>query len=222
MQQLAHRLEKECFFIIFRVFPQRIRKLDALYKRDPRFSLSSALIKSSGPLPAVDGRADSVPVNAIPKLTAVPSNAALVTLAAALKDEVVLLGENMSTLSVWIQLNVPRMQDNSSFSSEVQMQLLEQIKAAESVSMDVLDQFASYFVMRGELITKLLKHPGLEDYRNAIVELDEKTFMKTAMVAADVRSLYLLLFDMLSKNLSTLLEAPAAGENKEVTNKMYY
>jgi proteasome activator subunit 3 (PA28 gamma) len=87
---------------------------------------------------------------------------------------------------------------------------------------DVLDQFASYYVTRAELITKLLKYPGLEDYRRAVIELDEKMYMKTSMVAADIRSLYLLLFDLLSKNLSTLLEAPTSGENKEVTSKMYY
>ena len=90
------------------------------------------------------------------------------------------------------------------------------------MSVDVLDQFASYYVTRAELVTKVLKWPGLEDYRRAVIELDEKMYMKTAMVAADIRSLYLLLFDMLSKNLSTLLEAPTSGENKEVTSKMYY
>jgi proteasome activator subunit 3 (PA28 gamma) len=192
---------------------------------DPRFSLSSEQIQSAGPLPALpnDKRKDSVPIDSvIRKDTLVPCNAALTTLADALKDEILLLGENMGSLSIWIQLNVPRMQDNSSFSSEVQMQLLEQIKAAESVSDAVLDQFATYYVTRGELLTKLLKSPGLEDFRRAMVEVDEKMYMKTAMVAADIRSLYLLLFDLLSKNLSALLEAPTSGENKEVTSKMYY
>ena len=99
---------------------------------DPRFSLSSEQIKSAGPLPVLPGAPgkDSVPINMTTrKDTAVPSNESLVTLAAALKDEVLLLGENMGSLSIWIQLNVPRMQDNASFSSEVQMQLLEQIKS---------------------------------------------------------------------------------------------
>ena len=90
------------------------------------------------------------------------------------------------------------------------------------MSVDVLDQFATYYVTRGELVTKLLKYPGLEDFRRAIIELDEKMYMKTSMVAADIRSLYLLLFDLLSKNLSTLLDAPSSAENKEVTSKMYY
>jgi hypothetical protein len=208
------------------VFPARIRKLDALYKLDPRFSLSSEQIQSAGPLPVLPGdkrKEPSVPLDSvIRKNTIVPCNAALVTLADALKDEILLLGENMESLSIWIQLNVPRMQDNTSFSSEVQMQLLEQIKAAESVSDSVLDQFATYYVTRGELLTKVLKFPGLEDFRRAVVEVDEKMYTKTAMVVADIRSLYLLLFDLLSKNLSALLDAPTSGENKEVTSKMYY
>ncbi len=98
---------------------------------DPRFSLSSEQVKSAGPLPVLpsDKRPDSVALDTANRMdTVVPSNESLVTLAAALKDEILLLGENMGSLSIWIQLNVPRMQDNASFSSEVQMQLLEQIK----------------------------------------------------------------------------------------------
>ncbi len=195
-----------------------------MYKRDPRFSLSSDLIKSAGPLPSL--ASNSLDTTVIDpsnrKLSVVPSNRALVELAAALKEEILQLGEFMSSLSIWIQLNVPRMTDNSSFPAEVQMQLLEQVKGAESVAMDVLDQFAGYYLARAELITKVLKYPGLDDYKNAIIELDEKTFIKTAMVAADLRSLYLLLFDLLSKNLTTLLDAPTSGDNKDVVNKMYY
>jgi len=99
-----------------------------MYKHDPRFSLSSSLIKSAGPLPSlVPGALDATKIDlASPKHSIVPSNDALVALANALKEEVLLLGEYMSSLSVWIQLNVPRISDNSSFSAEVQMQLLEQ------------------------------------------------------------------------------------------------
>ena len=99
-----------------------------MYKHDPRFALSSNLIKSAGPLPSkVAGALDSTKLDEVnPKFSVVPSNEALVALANALKEEVLLLGEYMSSLSVWIQLNVPRISDNSSFSAEVQMQLLEQ------------------------------------------------------------------------------------------------
>ena len=94
-------------------------------------------------------------------------------------------------------------------------------RGAESVAMDVLDQFAGYFLTRAELLKKLIKYPGLSDFRNALVELDEKTYIKTAMVASDMRSLYLLLFDLLSKNLTTLLEAPLKSGNKEAQDRMF-
>ena len=126
----------------------------------------------------------------------------------------------MSSLSLWIQLNVPRLSDNASFSQEVQMELLGQIQAAESVSTDVLDQFAGYFLTRAELVVKALKYPGLEDFRRAIIELDEKTYMRIAMVSSDVRTLYLVLFDLLSKNLQTLLEDPTLKDAN--ASKMFY
>ena len=87
---------------------------------------------------------------------------------------------SQNSLSLWIQLNVPRIADNTSFSQDVQMQLLEQISSAESVGLDVLDQFAGYFLTRAELVTKILKYPGIEDYRNAVIELDEKTYIKVS------------------------------------------
>lgn len=106
-----------------------------------------------GPLPAADKLAQD------PKRTHVPSNAAMVELSRALKAEMLELQgwpclrrlnaltptpspEYMSSLSIWIQLNVPRMSDNGSFSESVQGELLGVIQGAEGVGFDVLDQFA--------------------------------------------------------------------------------
>ena len=221
LENLAHLLEKQAMHIIFTVIPQKIGKLDAMYKRDPRFSKKASEIKAAGPLPSnQEGEQDIILVEKTKDhKVAVPSNKVIVELCAALKDELLLLGEYMASLSLWIQLNVPRLSDNTSFSQEVQMELLSQVQQAGGVSSDVLEQFATYFLTRAELVSKCLKYPGIEDYRRAIVEMDEKTYMRVAMIASDLRTLYLTLFDIMSKNLTTLLQDPKATDN---SSKMFY
>jgi Proteasome activator PA28, C-terminal len=142
IQELAHKLEAECFHIIFTIFPAKITKLDAMYKQDPRFSLSGQEVKKAGPLPSNEKGECTFPVADKAKQTNVPCNTAVLNLTHALKEEMLVLQEYMNSLSLWIQLNVPRISDNTSFSQEVQMQLLEEINGAEGVGMDVLDQFA--------------------------------------------------------------------------------
>lgn len=143
-----------------------------------------------------------------PRQTVVGTNSCIVELSNKLKTEMLELQEHMNSLSIWIKLNVPRLQDGASFAEEVQMQLLQLIQDSEEVGFSVLDQFATYHLTRAELLTKIIKYPGIQDYQKAVIELDEKSYLKISLVAADVRSLYLTLFDTLSKNLQSLLEVP--------------
>jgi hypothetical protein len=115
-----------------------------MYKRDPRFSKDAVEIKNAGPLPSLKASDSTIVVKPKQKDAAIPCNSCMVELCEALKEEMLLLGEYMSSLSLWIQLNVPRLSDNVQFSQEVQMELLQQIQGAEDVSSSVLDTFAGY------------------------------------------------------------------------------
>lgn len=224
IELLAGQLERQAFHIIFVVFPRKIAKLDSLWKRDPRFIKSSEEVKASGPLPSIQDGDEKRPVVKVSKSgekeLVVPCNQSIVDLCDALKNEILLLGEYMSTLSVWIQLNVPRLSDNVQFSQEVQMELLGQIQSAEGVATEVLGDFANYHLSRAELICKIIKYPGVKDYRKSVEELDDKTYLKVSQIAAQVRTLYLVLFDLLSKNLQMLL-SDASVQDKAASG-MYY
>lgn len=79
LAELAEALEKECFHIIFVVMPSKIRSLDALFKKNPAFSLTTQEVMAAGPVPSIaPGKAGSIALAKESKLTVVPSNAALV------------------------------------------------------------------------------------------------------------------------------------------------
>lgn len=89
----------------------------------------------------------------------------------------------------------------------------------EASGYGILDSFAAYHIARGELITKILDYPGVADFRRALKELDEKTYLKTILIACELRNDYITLYDMLTKNLDTLA-APKGDENEKLA-RMY-
>jgi len=45
-----------------------------------------------------------------------------------------------------------------------------------------------------------LKYPGVQDYRASVQELDEKEFIDLKNGCREMRNLYAILFDIISKN----------------------
>eukprot|EP01089_Gocevia_fonbrunei_P000062 TRINITY_DN1003_c0_g1_i1.p1 TRINITY_DN1003_c0_g1~~TRINITY_DN1003_c0_g1_i1.p1 ORF type:complete len:127 (+),score=28.25 TRINITY_DN1003_c0_g1_i1:27-407(+) len=106
----------------------------------------------------------------------------------------------------WIQLNVTRIQDGNNFGVEVQSEIIQVLEAAGQSGFEVLGGFTEYHLARGSLITKVLKYPGIDDFRRSVLELDEKFYVKTALVVLDLRNSYILLYDLISKNIAKINE----------------
>lgn len=83
----------------------------------------------------------------------------------------------------------------------------------------MLDSFATYHSTRGSIVTKVLKNPNVEDFRFALRELDEKTYIKTCLLASELRNDYITVYDLLAKNLDTLI-TPRGGEDEKLA-RMY-
>jgi len=64
-----------------------------------------------------------------------------------------------------------------------------------------------------------LKYPGVVDFRKALKELDEKTYIKTSLLACELRNDYITLYDLLAKNLDILM-TPRKGEDEKLS-RMY-
>jgi proteasome activator subunit 3 (PA28 gamma) len=61
-----------------------------------------------------------------------------------------------------------------------------------------------YFVTRAKLVSKVLKYPNIQDYRQSVVEVDEKEFINLRMCCMDLRNNYAILHDMIMKNLEKI------------------
>jgi len=129
------------------------------------------------------------------------------------------MSEMINALNIWVKLNVPRIADGNNFGVEVQEEITKVLEGAEDAGYGVLDSFASYHSTRGALATKVLKYPNVMDFRWALRELDEKTYIKTCLLACELRNDYITLYDLLAKNMDTLT-TPRGGEEEKLA-RMY-
>jgi len=216
---MVQNLEKECYRIIFDVFPEKIKVLDEMYKKRREFNLSRDQVNK--PLPDVYQIAgkNTEEQQRNRSTVLVEDNKALTDLGEVLQKEVLDMSEMINALSIWVKLNVPRFADGNNFGVEVQQEITRVLEGAEDSGYAVLDSFATYHSTRGALATKVLKFPNVNDFRAAIRELDEKTYIKTCLLACELRNDYIKLYDMLAKNIDTLL-TPRGGEEEKLA-RMY-
>eukprot|EP01088_Endostelium_zonatum_P003898 TRINITY_DN15093_c0_g1_i1.p1 TRINITY_DN15093_c0_g1~~TRINITY_DN15093_c0_g1_i1.p1 ORF type:complete len:287 (-),score=73.70 TRINITY_DN15093_c0_g1_i1:93-953(-) len=199
LQKLFQKFEQDSYVIIYDIMPTKINKLEQMFNEDKHFNASLEDLSTDFSKLESSGS------------KSVPCNKYIVDLEDALKHEILEMSEYMNTLSIWVQLNVPRIQDGNNFGVEVQSEIVSVLEAAGESGYGVLGGFTEYHIARGGIISKILKHPGIEDYKRAVVELDEKFYVKTGAVVLDLRNSYLLLFDMVSKNISKLESPRGSG-----------
>ncbi|XP_030845991.1 proteasome activator complex subunit 3 [Strongylocentrotus purpuratus] len=130
----------------------------------------------------------------------VPCNKELCELIDILKPKICCLIENCNTLKMWIQLQIPRIEDGNNFGVSVQEDTLSELRQVESEAAAYLDQISRYYITRGKLISKVAKYPHVDDYRRSIIEIDEKEFINLRLTCLELRNTYLSLHDVITKN----------------------
>jgi Proteasome activator PA28, C-terminal len=134
----------------------------------------------------------------------VPSNKPIVALAQIIKHEILDCVQLFDVVRVWIQLNVPKIEDGNNLGVSVQEEIIELLGTGKLSGLAVLDTMSKYFFQRGRLISKLLQYPRVEDWRQSIIELDEKEWLLLANAIGDIRNNYVILYDMIIKNLDRI------------------
>jgi hypothetical protein len=216
---MVQNLEKECYRIIFDIFPEKIKLLDEMYKSRKEFNLNKNEVKQELPKPSdliCEKKDDQERKTA---QTVISANKALTDLVEVLQKEILEMSEMINALSIWVKLNVPRIADGNNFGVEVQEEITKVLESAEDAGYDVLDSFATYHSTRGTILVNVLAHPNIIDFRHALQELDEKTYIKTCLLANELRNDYITLYDLLAKNMDTLI-TPRSGEDEKLA-RMY-
>ncbi|VDL81572.1 unnamed protein product [Nippostrongylus brasiliensis] len=80
-------------------------------------------------------------------------------------------------VKMWITLLIPRIEDGNNFGVSIQEETLSEVRNVESEAASFLDQMSRYFTSRAKLLTKVAKYPHVDDYRRAILDMDEKQFI---------------------------------------------
>ncbi|KAH8374148.1 proteasome activator complex subunit 3 [Drosophila serrata] len=144
-----------------------------------------------------------VPVLALPSGT-VPCNKPLCDMIKVVKPIIRKLVEDSNLLKMWISFMIPKIEDGNNFGVSIQEDTLAEIQTVESEAAAFFDQISRYFLSRAKVVSKVAKYPHIDDYRRAVVELDEKEYLSLWLVVCEVRNRYSSLHDTVMKNLEKL------------------
>jgi hypothetical protein len=121
-----------------------------------------------------------------------------------IKDEVLQLIDMCNHVKIWIQMNIPRIEDGNNFGVSIQEETVAELSRTEDSGLAVLESITKYYVTRGKLCSKIIKYPFIEDYWQSIRELDEKEYTNLKLCSNDLRNSYAILYDMILKNLDKI------------------
>ncbi|VDL88946.1 unnamed protein product [Schistocephalus solidus] len=219
LQQYKEKTKIDGENLVRTVFPKRVFEMEQLlssklYSMSP----SSVFQKINLPLPnqvtgdsqAQGDVAASVngPVHGSPVYTFaggnVPFNAHIREMIEQAKPYLTQLMVEAQLVRLWVQFNVPRIEDGNNFGVSIQEEVLSEASGIERDALTFLDQFTRYYASRGKLVGKVAKFPHIEDYRECIRDMDEKQAISVRYVIMEIRNHYAVLHDLIVKNIDRI------------------
>ncbi|EPR63288.1 putative subunit of proteaseome activator complex [Toxoplasma gondii GAB2-2007-GAL-DOM2] len=135
-----------------------------------------------------------------------------------LKRDAAELVETLGQVKLWIQLNVPRIEDGNNFGVGIQEEAIQELARVEDWAFNLYDAIFKYYMARAKLSTKVLKYPNVGDYWEAIRELDEKELLHIKFTKVDMRNNYSMLYDLLCKNWEKVVKP----KNEDTRSRMTF
>jgi len=155
------------------------------------------------------------PVYTLP-FGSVPMNAVVTELTEMIKPHIRTMVEETSLLKMWIQFLIPKIEDGNNFGVGIQEETADEIRSVENDASSFHDLMARYFVSRGKLLCRVAKYPHISDYRQAVVELDEKQFLSLRITLVEMRNHYAALHDMINKNLDKIRKPRSENNHRSM------
>lgn len=133
----------------------------------------------------------------------VPCNKALCEMIELVKPKIVNLIKDSNLLKTWICSKLKISEKGTNVYVSLKKTRVE-VQAIEAEAVAYLDQISQYFLSRAKIISKLVEHPNIDDYRRAVVELDEMEYLSLQLVMSEMRNRYYLLLDLFTNKLKKL------------------
>ncbi|KAG9275805.1 proteasome activator complex subunit 1 [Astyanax mexicanus] len=121
-----------------------------------------------------------------------------------IKPHIQTLKENLNTVSMWVQLQIPRIEDGNNFGVAVQEKVFELLTNTRTKIEGFQTQITKYYTERGDAVAKASKQPHVGDYRQLVHELDEHQYRELRIVVLEIRNTYAVLFDVITKNFDKI------------------
>ncbi|KAG1953872.1 proteasome activator complex subunit 1 [Pimephales promelas] len=121
-----------------------------------------------------------------------------------IKPEIQILKECLNTVSMWIQLQVPRIEDGNNFGVSVQEKVFELLTNTRTKIEGFQTQISKYYSERGDAVAKASKQPHVGDFRQLVHELDQHQYCELRIVALEIRNTYAMLYDVIIKNFDKI------------------
>ncbi|XP_074549860.1 proteasome activator complex subunit 1 [Halichoeres trimaculatus] len=233
------RLTKEAEGLVSKFFPQKTEELQMLLKTS--FSLDDlACLKAPLDIPIPDpakeeakeeakrkkkeekeakegkkdkdGDKDKEEEDSGPPCGPVCSNERLESLLHEVKREIQTLKEKLNTVSMWVQLQVPKIEDGNNFGVAVQEKVFELLTNTRTKIEAYQTLISKYYSERGDAVAKAAKQPHVGDYRQLVHELDLALYWELRLMVLDIRNTYAVLFDIINKNYDKIKKPRGDGK----------
>uniref|UniRef100_A0A3B4BGZ1 Proteasome activator complex subunit 1 n=1 Tax=Periophthalmus magnuspinnatus TaxID=409849 RepID=A0A3B4BGZ1_9GOBI len=115
------------------------------------------------------------------------------TVDALLKDtkrQISTLKEKLNTqVSLWMQLQVPKVEDGNNFGVAVQEKVFELLTNTRT-KIEAFQTLLGYSNERGDAVAKAAKSPHVGDYRALVHQLDQFLYCELRLIVLEIRNIY--------------------------------
>ncbi|XP_032063105.1 proteasome activator complex subunit 1 isoform X1 [Aythya fuligula] len=189
-------------------FPAKVAELEALLQ-DPVFAMGPEELRAPLDIPLPDPaqkkkKKEKDEEEEAPPCPPIPSHPALMALLERWRPLLAEARNHVAQVALWLQLQVPRIEDGDNFGVAVQEKVLELLTASRTQLEGLQGRLPKYLSERGDAVSKAAKNPHVLDYRALVHALDAAELGATRLALAELRDLYAVLLDVLQKNMEKL------------------
>lgn len=233
VDDFCQKLNEEAEELVSNFFPQKIEELQMLLKTS--FScedLASLKAPLDIPIPdpakeeakrkkkeekeAKEGKkdkdSDKEEEDSGPPCGPICSNERVESLLQEVQPQIQTLKEKLNAVSMWVQLQVPRIEDGNNFGVAVQEKVFELLTNTRTKIEGFQTQISKYYNERGDAVAKASKQSHVGDYRQLVHELDQYQYCELRLVVLDIRNTYAVLFDIITKNYDKIKRPRGNGK----------
>lgn len=233
VDDFCQKLTKEAEELVYKFFPQKIEELQMLLKTslscDDLASLKAPLDipipdpakeeakrKKKEEKEAKEGKkdkdSDKEDEDSGPPCGPICSNEKVESLLQEVKPQIQTLKEKLNTVSMWVQLQIPKIEDGNNFGVAVQEKVFELLTNTRTKIEAFQTQISKYHSERGDAVAKASKQNHVGDYRQLVHELDRYQYCELRLAVLDIRNTYAVLFDIINKNYDKIKKPRGEGK----------